>query len=104
MNATLSADNATCDAVFSNGHRSSGAVSARCDKIRWSDGSSWTSLAGVPPISVHIAPHTHNDLGWGETYLQYMYGTGPYGPEYRNATKVFSQVIKGLLADSRRRF
>lgn len=104
MNATLSAGNATCEAVFSNGHRSAGAVSPRCDEIRWSDGSAWAALAGKPPVNVHISPHTHDDEGWGQTYLQYMYGTGPYGPEFRNATKIFAQVVAGLLADPRRRF
>ena len=104
MNATLSADNRTCVAVFSNGHRGTGNVSLACDSIRWSDGSAWRSLAGVPPLRVHVAPHTHNDVGWGQTYLQYYFGTGPYGPEFRNATKIFSQVIAGLLADPKRRF
>ena len=68
-----------------------------------------TLLNGSPPalaasINVHVSPHTHNDLGWGETYLQYYYGTGPYGPQFRNASKIFSQVVKGLLEDPERRF
>ena len=103
MNATFSFDNSSCSAIFSNGHRSVGSVSVDCAVISWSDGSSWRALAGVPPISVHVSPHSHMDEGWGETYLQYYYGTGPYGPQFRNATKVFSQVIKGLLEDPARR-
>jgi lysosomal alpha-mannosidase len=61
-------------------------------------------LSAAVPINVHVAPHTHNDLGWGGTYLGYYYGTSVYGPEFRNATKIFSQVIKGLVADPARRF
>lgn len=60
--------------------------------------------SAAAPIRVHVAPHTHNDVGWGETYMQYYYGTGPYGPQFRNATKIFSQVVAGLLADPARRF
>ena len=62
------------------------------------------SAAAAAPIRVHVAPHTHNDVGWGESYLAYYYGTGPYGPQFRNATKIFSQVVAGLLADPARRF
>jgi lysosomal alpha-mannosidase len=64
----------------------------------------WTTALSATPLNVHVAPHSHQDTGWGETYLQYYYGTGPYGPQFRNATKVFSQVVKGLLEDPARRF
>jgi hypothetical protein len=101
-NATLSLDNATVAGAWSTGHTSQGAVSAACDAIAWADGSRWR--AAPPPIRVHIAPHSHNDVGWGETYLQYYWGNGPYPAAIRNVTRILSLVIEGLLADPARRF
>jgi alpha-mannosidase len=105
MNGTFSGDNSTVvSALFSNGHRANGTVSADCGSISWNDGSTWAALPDVPPVRVHIAPHTHNDVGWGETYMQYYFGSGPYPAAVRNVTKILSQVIAGLLADKKRRF
>ena len=60
--------------------------------------------AQAPVYNVHISPHSHNDVGWGETYLEYYYGTGPYPAAVRNVTRILSQVVAGLLADPARRF
>ena len=103
-NVTLSADNATVLGSWSSGHRAAGNMSAACDAIAWADGSAWQYLPPVPTIRVHIAPHSHEDVGWGETMGQYYYGTGPYPPEIRNVTRILSLVIEGLLADPARRF
>jgi hypothetical protein len=62
--------------------------------------------AGAQPAPAHhqLSPLPPADVGWGETYLQYFWGTGPYGPQFRNATKIFSLVIEGLLENPARRF
>ena len=60
--------------------------------------------APPPRIRVHVAPHSHQDLGWGETYLQCYYGNGPYPASTRNVTQIFSLVMAELLADPARRF
>ena len=53
-------------------------------------------------INVHLAPHTHDDLGWVVTYMQYFSGEGSYGG--RNVTLILDTVVAGLLADPKRRF
>lgn len=103
-NVTLSPDNTTVAGIWSNNHRSTGNVSAACDAISWADGSMWVALPRVPKIRIHMSPHSHLDLGWGETMLQYYYGTGPYPAAIRNVTRILSLVIEGLLADPARRF
>ena len=62
------------------------------------------AATAAPRLNVHISPHSHEDVGWGETYLQYFYGTGPYPAAVRNVTRIIPQVIAGLLADPARRF
>ena len=53
-------------------------------------------------INVHLAPHTHDDVGWIATYMQYFTGEGSYGG--RNVTLILDAVVAGLLADPKRRF
>jgi hypothetical protein len=103
-NVSLSADNTTVTGVWSSGHHSVGNMSGACAAISWQDGSLWRALPQAPPINVHISPHSHEDVGWGETYLQYYWGTGPYPAAIRNVTRILSLVIEGLLADPARRF
>lgn len=72
MYGNFNADNTTAVAYFNNGHVGHGNVSVTCDSIHWDDGSTWNAL--VPPpyavYQVHLCPHTHDDVGWDETYLQ----------------------------------
>jgi alpha-mannosidase len=53
-------------------------------------------------INVHVCPHTHDDVGWDETYMQYYQGDGPIGG--RNVTRILRAVVAGLLQDPKRRF
>lgn len=72
MYGNFGADNTTAIAYFNNGHVGHGNVSVNCEVIDWDDGTSWTSLVSPPyaVYNVHLCPHTHDDVGWDETYLQ----------------------------------
>lgn len=70
VNGTFSADYTSVVADFSNGHHGVGTLHAACDTIHWDDGTTWVSSAPLPLIQVHIVPHTHDDVGWDETYMQ----------------------------------
>jgi len=100
----LSADNATIATHYDNGRSTTGAIAADCASITYSDKSRW-AFAGGPagaPLRVHIAPHTHDDVGWDETYMQYYDGSGPLTG--RNVTRILTAVVAGLLANPARRF
>ena len=58
--------------------------------------------ASAAVINVHVCPHTHDDVGWDETYMQYYQGDGPIGG--RNVTRILRAVVAGLLQDPKRRF
>lgn len=99
-------DMLTADAHFSNGHHGKGNVSDMCRTFSWDDGSSWT-FAGHSPapgkkIQVHLAMHTHDDVGWDETYQQYFDGTGPI--HGRNVSKILTNVVTALKRDPARKF
>ena len=51
--------------------------------------------------------HTHDDLGWMESYREYFAGTGPVGcsdDSACNVSKIIGNVVTGLLRDPRRIF
>ena len=81
-----------------------GAASADCQTISWDNDSVWQRFTQPPrPLRVHIAPHTHNDVGWRMTYLEYYNGRVPsdYG---QNVSLILNSVVPALQADPRRRF
>lgn len=71
MNGTFSPDFRTVIGHFSNGHVGHGKVSEQCDFFEWDDSTTWMADVPVPQIRVHVAPHTHDDVGWDETYSSF---------------------------------
>ncbi|ORC93241.1 lysosomal alpha-mannosidase precursor [Trypanosoma theileri] len=54
-------------------------------------------------ITVHLVPHTHDDLGWLKTVEQYQYGLNN-SIQSANVNIVISSVVGGLLLNPERRF
>ena len=95
--------------ALDTGARLSGTVAADCQTVAWDNDSVWQRFVSpaLPsprrPLRVHVAPHTHNDVGWRETYMQYY--TGREGSDYgQNVSAILGTVVPALLADPRRRF
>ena len=57
--------------------------------------------ASTDKLRVHVAMHTHDDVGWDETYMQYYLGNGPIGG--RNVSQILTNIVRGLAADPKRR-
>ena len=103
-NGTVDAGALTATLAVDSGARLTGVVAPGCQRIAWDNGSVWQRFVRPPrPLRVHIAAHTHNDVGWRETYLQYYYGRvkSDYG---QNVSLILNSVIPALLADPKRRF
>ena len=102
----FSADWTTTTSFIDDGGNMNGNVSADCTAIVWDNGSVWKPRPPPTPVVVHLAPHTHDDVGWDESYLEYYYGNGTSnGPQgYYNVSRILSTVVAGLLQDSRRRY
>jgi hypothetical protein len=103
-NGTVDAGALTAAIVLDSGVRLTGVVAPGCQRIVWDNDSVWQRFVSPPrPLRVHIAPHTHNDVGWRLTYLQYYNGHVPsdYG---QNVSLILNSVIPALIADPKRRF
>jgi hypothetical protein len=100
----IAADNVSLAAAYDNGRNTTGAISADCYAVSFSDKSRWEFAGARPaaPLRVHVAPHSHDDVGWNEAYLEYYAGTGPLTG--RNVTRILTAVVAGLLANPQRRF
>ena len=103
---TFSFDNSTVVAAFDNHHVGKGAVGANCGTFTWNDNSVWTpsSAPSSSKISVHISPHSHDDVGWDCSYMGYFNGCFPPYVRYANVSQELTNVVLGLLEDPRRRF
>ena len=104
----FSADGANVTCTFDNKHVGHGTVAPGCASITWDDKTVWNAGAAppapLPPLNVHIAPHSHDDVGWDATYLEYFNGCHPPGVNYANVSQELSTVVAGLLEDPKRRF
>lgn len=93
--------NGTISAHYNTGTRTLGTPTSDCATIDWSDGTKWVFIRKTP-LKIHINAHTHDDVGWIETYMQYYHGTGPLVG--RNVSQILRAVVGGLRDDPRRRF
>jgi hypothetical protein len=103
-NGTVDVAALTATLVVDSGAQLAGVLAPGCQRIAWDNGSVWQRFVRPPrPLRVHIAPHTHNDVGWRETYMEYYNGRVPsdYG---QNVSLILNSVIPALLADPKRRF
>jgi hypothetical protein len=55
------------------------------------------------PTTVHVVPHSHDDVGWLKTVDEYYYGARQTNQRTMVGVELTS-VINSLLADSRRKF
>ncbi|KAH9599196.1 Glycosyl hydrolase family 38 [Trypanosoma melophagium] len=53
--------------------------------------------------TIHLVPHTHDDVGWLKTVEEYEYGLNN-SIQDANVNGIISSVVGGLLLDPRRRF
>ena len=54
-------------------------------------------------LTVHVIPHSHDDLGWQKTVDDYFYGLNN-GNTTGNVSKIISEVIKSLNDNPERKF
>ena len=64
-----------------------------------------TQEKGKPtgPITVHVVPHSHDDVGWLKTVDAYFDGSNK-GAQFTNVEVELTTVIRSLLEDQRRTF
>jgi len=54
-------------------------------------------------MTVHLIPHSHDDVGWLKTVDQYYSGS-EYGIQKANVEMIITNVINELLNDPAKRF
>lgn len=57
----------------------------------------------VEPLTIHLVPHTHDDIGWLKTIDEYYSGTD-MSIAIANVSKILDTVIDALLLDESRVF
>ncbi|KEG09759.1 lysosomal alpha-mannosidase precursor [Trypanosoma grayi] len=60
-------------------------------------------LLSSAKITVHLVPHTHDDMGWLKTVEQYQYGMNNT-IQMANVNAIISSVVGGLLVNPERKF
>ena len=55
------------------------------------------------PLTVHVVPHSHDDVGWLKTVDQYFTGAG-YELQYAAVEYIFDNVMKELINDKNKHF
>jgi hypothetical protein len=60
------------------------------------------------PLTIHVVPHTHDDVGWAKTYEEYFTGAngGVHvdGTGHASVDLIITGVIESLEKDERRKF
>jgi hypothetical protein len=56
------------------------------------------------PYTVHIVPHSHDDVGWLKTINQYFYGEIDRKVQWANVSATITSVIEALLKNKKRKF
>jgi hypothetical protein len=56
------------------------------------------------PLTVHIIPHTHDDVGWRKTPEEYFNGARPLEDERSSVALILDTMVDELFRDSRRTF
>lgn len=59
--------------------------------------------ADLPPVHVHLVPHTHDDVGWLKTLDQYHTGSNN-SIQHANVGRVITSVVESLSRDPARKF
>ena len=54
-------------------------------------------------LTVHVIPHTHDDVGWGKTVDEYFSGGQPK-LAHASVNMILSTVMRELEKDPKRRF
>ena len=54
-------------------------------------------------LTVHIIPHTHDDVGWRKTYEEYFYGSNVIDNERTAVKDILNTLVDELERDPRRR-
>ena len=55
-------------------------------------------------MTVHLIPHTHDDVGWRKTYEEYFYGSNVISTERTAVTYIMDTTIDELERNPRRTF
>jgi hypothetical protein len=56
------------------------------------------------PYTVHIVPHSHDDVGWLKTINEYFYGSLDRKVQWANVSATITSVIEALLKNKKRKF
>ena len=59
--------------------------------------------ADLPPVHIHLVPHTHDDTGWLKTVDQYHTGSNN-SIQHANVGRVITSVVESLSRDPARKF
>lgn len=54
-------------------------------------------------MTVHVVPHTHDDVGWKKTYEEYYTGHA-FSAAQGSVKEIISTMVEALLANPKRKF
>jgi hypothetical protein len=62
-----------------------------------------SSVSNDPPLTVHVIPHSHDDVGWLKTVDEYFTGAN-YDTQIADVEIIIDTVIKNLLLDKAKHY